>query len=82
MKPRALSTRERAIYDRLTLHARAALAPRLAVVARQLALEHTAPAHTAGREEVTARLSRAFGPGFTSSQDLPQEIASNVGGAL
>lgn len=37
MKPRNLSTRERAIYDRLTLHARAALAPFLARAAQEIA---------------------------------------------
>lgn len=79
MKPRELSTRERAIYDRLTLHARAALTTRLAILARQLATHGFTGPDTS---ELAARLGEAFAPGWCQPNGLPAQIADSLGGAL
>lgn len=80
MKPRDLSTRERAIYDRLTLHARAALAPLLARTARVMAQAHDATEGTNGQVGVhPMMLENTLAEQFTN---LPAWISQSLGGAL
>lgn len=79
MKPRDLSTRERAIYDRLTLHARAALAPLLAAAARYLSRN---PEFT--RDDVHKALRDLFANpesyGFPHGSDLAGVMDRSMGG--
>lgn len=80
MKRRNLSTREREIYDRLTLHARAALAPILAQLARFAARNPDLP-----RDRMEAELRDALnasGNWSFATPDLAARIDLTMGGVM
>ncbi len=72
MKPRELSTRERVIYDRLTLHARAALAPMLARAARKMLVLSPLP------WSQTLQILRDEFCGLEGNTSTPQDLALKI----